>query len=129
MLLITVNHNSRDPPYKQIYDQIVYSISIGNLRKGDAIPPSRVLAGTLDVNYHTVNKAYQQLRENGIISLSKRRRYVVTEGNRDIRSVDEFFLKEEEIIDDAIARGLRDQEIIEAVKKILTARSKKRYGD
>lgn len=129
MLLITVDHNSKDPPYKQIYDQVVSHISSGELRIGDAIPPSRVLAGTLDVNFHTVNKAYQLLRENGIILLSRNRRYIVAEGNRDERSMSSFLEKEQEIINDAIARGFNEEEIMGAVKGILGARLRKKSGE
>ena len=129
MLTITVDHNSKEPPYKQIYAQIVSQISVGYLVTGDVLPPSRVLAGVLDVNFHTVNRSYQMLRDNGVISLTRNRKYVVTAGRYDEKSVNEFFSREQELISDALARGFGEDEIIEVIKKILTTRPKNKKGD
>jgi len=129
MLRITVDHNSKEPPYKQIYDQIVSQISSGDLAMDDALPPSRTLAGVLDVNFHTVNRSYQMLRDNGIISLTRKRKYVVTAGRHDERSANEFFSREQELISDALARGFGEEEIIDIIRKVLTTRSKNRKGD
>ena len=129
MLTITVDHNSKEPPYKQIYDQIVSQISAGVLVMDDVLPPSRTLAGVLDVNFHTVNRSYQMLRENGIISLTRNRKYVVTAGRHDERSVSEFFSREQELISDALARGFGEDEIIDAINKILKTRSRNKKGD
>jgi DNA-binding transcriptional regulator YhcF (GntR family) len=119
MISITVDHNSRDPPYKQIYDQIVSHISTGKLQAGDTIPPSRVMASTLEVNFHTVNKAYQLLRGNGVISLSRNRRYVISSGSKDENAEASLRTRQRELINDAIARGFGEDDIVEIVREIL----------
>lgn len=66
-----------------IYDQIAASVrsdaSRGVLRPGDRLPAARELADALDVNIHTVLRAYQNLRDEGLIDLRRGRGAVVTE--------------------------------------------------
>jgi len=66
-----------------IYDQIAASVradaSRGALRPGDRLPAARELAEALDVNVHTVLRAYQQLRDEGLVDLRRGRGAVVTD--------------------------------------------------
>jgi GntR family transcriptional regulator len=50
----------------------------GQLVPGDRLPAARELADSLDLNVHTVLKAYQQLRDEGLIELRRGRGAVVT---------------------------------------------------
>jgi GntR family transcriptional regulator len=65
-----------------IFDQIAASVradaSRGTLRPGDRLPAARELAEALEVNVHTVLRAYQQLRDEGLIDLRRGRGAVVT---------------------------------------------------
>ena len=66
-----------------IYDQIATSVRAqaarGALRPGDRLPSARELAQALDVNIHTVLRAYQDLRDEGLIDLRRGRGAVVTD--------------------------------------------------
>lgn len=66
-----------------IFDQIAASVradaSRGRLRPGDRLPAARELAEALEVNVHTVLRAYQQLRDEGLIDLRRGRGAVVTD--------------------------------------------------
>ena len=66
-----------------IYDQIATSVrsdaSRGVLRPGDRLPAARELAEALEVNIHTVLRAYQDLRDEGLVDLRRGRGAVVTE--------------------------------------------------
>ena len=120
MVTITVNPNSKEPVYRQIYDQIIQQLSVGSLHPGDTLPPSRVMAGILDVNFHTVNRSYQLLRDEGIISLSRNRKYVISKGNRSGSGLQEFEKKEQAIIYEALAKGFDESEIMRVIKGILS---------
>ena len=65
-----------------IYDQIAASVradaSRGVLQPGDRLPAARELADALDVNIHTVLRAYQQLRDEGLLDLRRGRGAVVS---------------------------------------------------
>ncbi len=55
--------------YLQIMIQVKEQIQNGDLRPGDELPSVRELAESLGINLHTVHRAYQKLRDQGIISL------------------------------------------------------------
>ncbi|MHB1492965.1 MAG: GntR family transcriptional regulator [Thermoplasmataceae archaeon] len=125
MVDITVDHNSSVPLYKQIYDQVVLLISKGELAPGDSLPSTRIMAGILEINYHTVNQSYQMLRENGILSMARNKKYVISRSNRATEFRDTFRRKEEDMISEAMAMGMDKEQIIEEVKTILEEKLRK----
>jgi DNA-binding transcriptional regulator YhcF (GntR family) len=54
-------------------DGIRGGIVSGRIRTGERLPPARELAGGLDVNVHTVLRAYQVLRDEGLLDLRRGR--------------------------------------------------------
>lgn len=72
-LVITIDRLSEEPLYEQIRRQVVTSVASGDLRPGDVLPSVRSLAQDLGINFHTVNKAYQELRDEGFVILLGRR--------------------------------------------------------
>jgi GntR family transcriptional regulator len=63
---------SEVPLYQQIRDQIVVAIAEGRLRDGSPLPSTRQLAVDFGINFHTVNKAYDVLRREGFVSLTRK---------------------------------------------------------
>ena len=67
-----------------IFDQLAASVRTelarGGLRAGDRLPAAREVAAALEINIHTVLKAYQELRDEGLIELRRGRGAVVTGG-------------------------------------------------
>lgn len=55
------------PIYRQIVNQISYSIASGALRPGEELPPIRTLALKLKVTPNTVVKAYDELERAGVV--------------------------------------------------------------
>jgi GntR family transcriptional regulator len=55
------------PIYLQIVEQVKISALFGRYRNGDRLPPVRELALELRINPNTVAKAYQMLKDEGII--------------------------------------------------------------
>ena len=55
------------PIYMQIVEQVKTSALFGRYRNGDRLPPVRELALELRINPNTVAKAYQILKDEGII--------------------------------------------------------------
>jgi len=66
-----------------LFDQLAASVRTelarGGLRAGERLPTAREVAAALDINIHTVLKAYQQLRDEGLIDLRRGRGAVVTD--------------------------------------------------
>lgn len=70
-MILTVDPASETPIYQQIRDQIVVAIGSGRLTAGSPLPSTRQLAVDLGINFHTVNKAYDLLRQEGLLRLSR----------------------------------------------------------
>lgn len=66
-LEITLSFHDGQPIYEQIEAQIRTQIGQGKLKPGDAIPSMRALARMLQVSVITVQKAYENLRAQGLI--------------------------------------------------------------
>ena len=56
------------PLYVQILRHIRHGIAAGTISDGDALPSRRVLSATLGINPNTVQRAYRELEEDGLIS-------------------------------------------------------------
>lgn len=65
--MFTLNFQSREPIYEQLYNNVVRLASLGVLQPEEQLPPVRPLATQLGVNPNTVSKAYQLLERDGII--------------------------------------------------------------
>ena len=71
------------PIYLQIVSFVQRGIVAGTIADGDEMPSRRVLSALIGVNPNTIQKAYRQLEEEGIIeSRSGAKSYVtITEGS------------------------------------------------
>lgn len=76
-MAIKLDMSSPTPLYTQIKNQIVIAIASGDYVRGARLPSVRSFAEELEVNMHTVNKAYLLLRDEGYITLDRRRGAVV----------------------------------------------------
>jgi len=75
--MIEIDRNSEVPIHTQVANAIRFKIGNGNFKKGDKLPPTRVLAAQLGISFHTVRKAYADLALNGIIQSQPGSGYVV----------------------------------------------------
>jgi len=72
-MLIELDFNSQKPIYEQLYEQIILSIASGTLKSGDSLPSVRTLAEEIGINLHTVNKTYNLLKDEGYLSIDRRK--------------------------------------------------------
>ena len=66
-MLISIDHHSGVPVYRQIIDQIKFYVASGLLGPGEEIPSTRTLSSQLGVNPMTVSKAFGYLEVEGIV--------------------------------------------------------------
>ena len=66
-MLITIDHHSGVPVYRQLMDQIKFHIASGLLKPGEKLPATRALSAQLGLNPMTVSKAYGFLEVEGIV--------------------------------------------------------------
>ncbi|MBH1933012.1 GntR family transcriptional regulator [Streptomyces sp. AV19] len=77
-MLVTIDHASRVPLAEQIAACVRRQLADGSLRPGERLPAARALARTLDVNVHTVLRAYQLLQAERLLELRPGRGAVVS---------------------------------------------------
>jgi len=77
-MLIKVDVDSSRPLYDQVAASVRTDIVAGRLAPGDRLPSARELAEALEINLHTVLRAYQQLRDERLIDLRRGRGAVVS---------------------------------------------------
>ncbi len=79
---IRISNSTGVPVFRQIAEQIVYMVEMGQLNDGDRLPSSRVLADNLQINRHTVARAYTELRDRGLVEGQGRNGMVIRQAAR-----------------------------------------------
>ncbi|MFC6332734.1 GntR family transcriptional regulator [Paenibacillus septentrionalis] len=76
-MLLAIDLQSETPIYTQISEAVIEGIAKGQLQKGEALPSVRTLAVDLGVNLHTVNKAYQLLKQGGYVQINRKQGVII----------------------------------------------------
>ena len=76
-MLLSIEPDGPVAIYQQIRDRIVEAIADGELPAGSSLPATRQLAVDLGINFHTVNKAYDLLRQEGLLRIGRKSGAVV----------------------------------------------------
>ena len=100
-MIIEVDFDSDEAIYIQLCNQIIMGIATCTIREGDSLPSVRQLADTVGVNMHTVNKAYAVLKQEGFLSIDRRRGAVIAIDVDKIRAREE--MKQELLV--VLAKG------------------------
>jgi len=77
-VLFTIDPSAPEPLFEQLAVQVRSAVARGELTAGTRLPSARELAGLLSVNLHTVLRAYQDLRDEGLLELRRGRGAVIT---------------------------------------------------
>ena len=100
-MTIEIDFNSDEAIYVQLMNQIILGIATSRLQEGDPLPSVRQLADTIGINMHTVNKAYSLLRQEGFVTIDRRRGAIIAVDENKIKAMEE--MKENLIV--ALAKG------------------------
>jgi len=77
-MLLSIEPDGPVPIYQQIRDRIVEAIATGEAPVGSGLPATRQLAVDLGINFHTVNKGYDLLRQEGLLRIGRKAGAVVS---------------------------------------------------
>ena len=78
-MLLRLDPASDVPLFAQVAASVRADAAAGRLKPGDRLPSARDVAGALGVNLHTVLRAYQELRDEGLVDMRRGRGAVVTD--------------------------------------------------
>ncbi|GAA2019696.1 GntR family transcriptional regulator [Catenulispora yoronensis] len=122
-MLLSVEPDGDVPIYQQLRDQIVVAVAAGELAAGDSLPTTRQLAADLGINMHTVNKAYDLLRAEGLVRLGRRTGAVVVRGPGDgapgAEVVADWERRARTLLAEAFAKGMPPPEVVERCRALL----------
>ena len=89
-MVIEIDFQSDEALYTQLMNQIIMGIATSRLQEGDPLPSVRQLADTIGINMHTVNKAYSLLRQEGFVSIDRRKGAVICLDVDKLRAMEEL---------------------------------------
>lgn len=122
-MYIKLDFESHEPIYTQLMHQIIAGIAKKELLPGEALPSVRVMAADIGINLHTVNKAYQQLKQEGFILIHRQKGVVINPDG--VPQVDENYLHKlnhtlHPLIAESVCRGMTEQEFMKLCEQLFT---------
>ncbi|MDI3341625.1 MAG: GntR family transcriptional regulator [Sphaerobacter sp.] len=122
-MVLTIDLSSEVPIYQQLRDRIVEGIAAGHYRVGSALPSTRQLAADFGINFHTVSKAYELLRQEGLVRITRRQGAVIhrdpTTGPPEPIFADAWEARARTVLAEAYAHGMRAEDILARCERIL----------
>ena len=104
--------------YIQLRNQIILGIATSTLREGDVLPSVRQLAEDIGINMHTVNKAYSVLRQEGFVTIDRRRGAIVSLDVDKLQALDEMQKNLRVLLAKGRCKNITRQEIHDMVDEI-----------
>lgn len=116
--LIQIDFDSDEAIYIQLRNQIILGIATSRLQEGDSLPSVRQLAEEIGINMHTVNKAYSLLRQEGLLTLDRRRGAVIQIDVDKLFAVEELRQDLQVILAEAVCKNISREEVHQMVDEL-----------
>lgn len=117
-MLIEIDFQSDEAIYMQLRNQIILGIAASVIREGDTLPSVRQLAGDIGINMHTVNKAYSVLRQEGFVTIDRRKGAIIALDANKIQAVEEMRRQLKVVLAKGICKNISRREVHEIVDEI-----------
>ena len=117
-MYIQIDFNSEEALYIQLKNQIILAIATSQVREGESLPSVRVLADSIGINMHTVNKAYNILKDDGFVRVDRRRGVVVSVNMDKIRTISALNECLKPLLTAAVVKGVSRDEVKAVVDDI-----------
>ncbi len=118
-MVIEIDFQSDEALYTQLMNQIIMGIATSRLQEGDPLPSVRQLADTVGINMHTVNKAYSLLRQEGFVSIDRRKGTVICLDVDKIRAMEELKQNLRVVLARGCCRNVTREEVHSLIDEIL----------
>lgn len=117
-MIIEIDFNSEEAIYLQLRNQIILGIATSRYKEGDALPSVRTLADEIGINMHTVNKAYNVLKQEGYVKVDRRKGAVIALNIDKLRAMEEIDKDLRVILAKASCKGITKEEVHEMIDEI-----------
>jgi DNA-binding transcriptional regulator YhcF (GntR family) len=118
-VIISLDLSSEVPIYQQLRDRIVEGIAHGALPDGESLPSTRQLAADFGINFHTVNKAYDLLRQQGFVRVNRKSGAVVGPTAADEAFGADWTARVRTLLAEAIAKGVPASDVLSTCQDVL----------
>ena len=116
-LLIQLNYRDSRPIYEQIKDSFKKLIISGAMSGNDKLPSVRTLATQLSINPNTIQRAYNELENEGFVySVPGKGNFVSPDIARDSERVAELKEKLKEVVGELKFLRVSEEEIISEIR-------------
>lgn len=119
-MILNLDFNSEKSIYIQITEEITKAIAKGDLKINESLPSVRSMAESIGVNLHTVNKSYNELKDEGFLNIDRRKGAIVA----NLPMIGENNTKKENMLDlellvaKSYLSGMSKDEFLELSSKI-----------
>lgn len=117
-MLIEIDFNSDEAIYVQLRNQIIMGIATSDIHEGDTLPSVRQLADNIGINMHTVNKAYNVLKQEGFLQLDRRRGAVICIDMNRLEALADMKEQLRILLAQGSCKGITKEEVHELVEEI-----------
>ncbi|KKY02479.1 GntR family transcriptional regulator [Paraclostridium benzoelyticum] len=114
-MILNLDFNSDKPIYIQIREEVIKSIANGELEIYESLPSVRSLADEIGINLHTVSKAYNLLKDEGYISIDRRKGAVINNLpiDKDINNFNQIKDQIELLVAESYLKGIDKSEFMD----------------
>ncbi len=119
--MLHIDYTAATPIHKQIAEQLSAFIATGVLKSGDWLPSVRQVATELSINPNTVQRAYSDLEEKGIIVCVKGKGSFVSPDRTALDTVHDTRISAlmQEVVQKAALAGWDKEKTLQKFLKIL----------
>lgn len=119
-----IDFNAAYPIYEQVIGEIKKELVRGELKAGDKLPSQRNLARKIDVNPNTVQRAYREMEQRGLVETKRGRGTFIKDDEKVMIEIKREMADTavREFIEEMISLGFNQDNILKKVNENLKGR-------
>ncbi|GIO23267.1 GntR family transcriptional regulator [Oceanobacillus sp. J11TS1] len=123
---MAIRFDKREAVYIQVIRYFKEQIAIGKIKSGQEIPSRRELAQQLKINPNTVQRAYKEMEEEGLIYTDGNKPSIITEDTNRIKEIRESLITEaiDHFVERITSLQIPKEQILQLVQSKLNELSK-----
>ncbi|MGM0603596.1 MAG: GntR family transcriptional regulator [Bacillota bacterium] len=121
-----IDFNAAYPIYEQVIEEVKKELVRGELKSGDKLPSQRKLARKIDVNPNTVQRAYREMEQRGLVETKRGKGTFIKDDEKVMIEIKKEMADTavREFIEEMLSLGFDEENIMEIVNEKLKRRGK-----